>query len=89
MEHAHPEYATHNEVNHFGKRTNDVEVSQAEERVKTKRNEEDIQSIFTLVENNAQSIGKVEKSLALLAGKISGGVALVMILIELAKTFIK
>lgn len=87
-QHEHGEYATHTEVNQFGKRVNDVEVSQAEERVKTGRNEEDIQSIFTLVETNAKTIGAVEKSVATLAGKLAGAVAAILAVAEIIKHFI-
>jgi hypothetical protein len=87
-QHEHGAYATHNEVNHFGKRVGAVEVSQAEERVKTKRNEEDIQNIFTLVETNAQTIGKVEKSVATLAAKLSGVLAAIVAMAEVVKYFL-
>lgn len=80
-QHLHPEYATHNEVNHFGKRVNEIEVDLGErvavQESKTGRNEEDITKMFELVGKNAEQLGAVEKSLAGLSGKIAGVVAAV------------
>ena len=64
-------------------------MSQAEERVKTKRNEEDITRIFGLVGSNAETIGRVEKSVASLVGKIAGAVAAILALSETVKYFVK
>lgn len=76
------------QINGFGERVNRMEQCQAATGVRVERNEEDIQSIFKLVESNAQTVSKVEKSLASLAGKVSGAVAIIVTLIEVTKHFI-
>jgi hypothetical protein len=70
---------THRDIEHdlngFGKRVNEVEVSLGKNDVKTQRNAEDITKLFTLVGEVAQTANKIEKSLAGLIGKIAGVVA--------------
>jgi len=69
-DHAHTEYATHGEVNAFGERVNRVEVSQGEERTKTKRNEQDITRLFDLVGKNAQTVMDFQTATATRFGQI-------------------
>lgn len=79
-QHEHPELKR--ELNGFGERLNKAEVCMAEVKTRAHRSEEDIQSIFSLVERNASQLGSVQSSLAGLTGKIGGAVAIIMILVS-------
>jgi hypothetical protein len=86
-QHTHPEVTT--ELNGFGKRVGKVENTLSANEVKTDRNKEDIGNLTKLIGANAEAIGLVDKSVAKLTGKVVGALAVITVVIELAKTFIK
>lgn len=53
-QHTHGEYVTRKEINGLGGRLNDTEKEQEGIRVKTERNEQDIQAVTKLIEQNAR-----------------------------------
>jgi hypothetical protein len=77
--HSHPEI--NSDLNGFGQRLHVMEVTQEGVRVKTERNENDIQDLFSLAQQNAEIIHKLETSVSKLLGKISGVVAAITIVI--------
>lgn len=85
-DHTHPDLAPRSEVNGFGQRVGRVEYSQAEERTKTKRNEQDIQDLFKLIGDNAktqqkfqqdtiQHFGQVEATMTASVGAVAKNVS--------------
>lgn len=84
-EHSHKDLER--DLNGFGQRVNAVEVSMGKNDVRTDRNAEDITKLFTLVGSNAETIGRVEKSVASLTGKIAGAVAAILAIFKVAEFF--
>lgn len=70
------EHATAREVNGFGGRLNKVEISQAEERTKTRRNEQDITKLFELASKNVEAVGEFEQATTKQFGEVQTLVAI-------------
>ena len=91
--HSHQEYATHKDLNGFGKRVNEIEGDTRENTVRSIRNEGDITKCFELAGENTQSINGLEKTVAGLVGKVAGAVAVITAVIatlsEVIKHFVK
>ncbi len=91
-QHKHPEYTTHQDLNGFGKRVNDVEGDTRENTVRSGRNEADVTRLFELAGENTRGINGLEKTVAALVGKVSGYVAAasaaVIIAAEIVKHFL-
>jgi hypothetical protein len=84
--HEHPRIEK--DLNGFGERVNEVEKTLSANEVTTNRNKEDIANVTKLVGANAEAIGLVDKSVAKLTGKVVGALAVITVVLELAKTFI-
>jgi hypothetical protein len=91
-QHQHQEYATHQDLNGFGKRVNGVEGDTRENTVRSERNESDIQDLFRLATENTRGIYAIKESLAHLVGKVSGAVAVitgvVIVIAEIVKHYL-
>ncbi len=91
-QHAHHEYATHKDLNGFGKRVTDVEGDTRENTVRSKRNEDDITRLFDLAAKNTEGLHALKESTAHLVGKITGYVAgataAVLLISEVIKYFL-
>ncbi len=87
--HEHKEYATHRDLNGFGKRVNDVEGDTRENTVKSERNEQDITKLFDLAGENTRGINGLEKTVAGLVGRVSGYVAAASATVIIAAEIIK
>lgn len=76
------------QLNGFGRRVNDIEIALSGNEVKTNRNVTDLTELRKLIGSNAETIGRVETSLARLTGRVAGAVAVVAVVAEALKSFL-